>query len=114
MADPLDLSAQPFKVIANAGDDAVFAFEFENVNTTGFTFELVVYNSATSPNGTVFATLTEGNGIVNTPGSSSLVTCTISSTDTGTVTPISNKLMVFRRIDTGSLRTYGRGQLELR
>ncbi len=66
---PLDLSSKAYRITANAGNDITFAFEFIAINTTGFTFEFRIYG----PDGVLIKTLTIGDGIVNTPGTNSIV-----------------------------------------
>lgn len=67
---PLDLSSKEYRINANAGNDLNFAFVFNAINTTGFTFDFYIYDQG----GTLLDTLTEGDGLTNTPGVNSTVT----------------------------------------
>lgn len=106
---PLDLSAKTYRITANAGNDITFAFEFLAINTTGYTFEFRIYDAA----GVLIDTLTEGDGITNTPGVNSIVTITIGIALNPPSRQGTELNTQFWRTDANNVRTFATGPLVL-
>lgn len=109
----LDLASKKYRIGANAGNDLNFAFVFVAIDTTGYTFEFPIYEADGT---TLITTLTDGNGITNTPvsgGGNSTVAVAVSVT----INPRSRKgtqlVTEFWRTDPSNVRTFAEGPIVL-
>lgn len=70
MAELLDLRSEQLDLAWDAGDDATLLFQGEGVDTTGWVNTLEIFASTDngkSGTGDALLTLTDGDGITNTP-----------------------------------------------
>ncbi len=108
----LNLSAPRFQITAEAGNDINFSFLATALNTTGFTFEFIIYDQPDGPGEIILETLTEGDGITNTPGTNSTIAISVAADITADLSGQS-KWCELVRTDTGFVRTYAKGNLVL-
>jgi hypothetical protein len=104
---PLDLSSKEYRITANAGNDLNFAFVFKAVDTTGFTFDFYIYDAE----GTLIATLTEGNGLTNTPGVDSIVAVVVGVAINPKSRQGTQLNTEFWRTDPSNVRTFAEGPI---
>lgn len=110
---PLDLSSKEYRISANAGNDLNFAFVFVATDTTGYTFEFRIYEADGT---TLITTLTNGNGITNTPvsgGGNSNVAIAIGVAINTPARKGTQVVTQFWRVDTGDVRTFAAGPIVL-
>ncbi len=107
---PLDLSSKEYRITANAGNDLNFAFVFTAVNTTGYTFELRIYESDGT---TLITTLTSGSGLTNTPGTNSTVAVVIGVLINTVARKGTQLITEFWRTDANNVRTFATGPIVL-